>query len=336
MMRILLSSYHNPHFETITEYIEQAILELGHELIVFDDRQHIIPGRIRKRINFLHRYDLRVINKNLLSAVDLSKPDLVIVAGGHRIEPETIKAVKTKNIVTVLWTIDAPLNFEPIIKAAPFYNYIFCQGTEAVDLLTDSGIKGARWLPVGCSLQFHQNNKVTADKKKKFAFDVVFVGSYYPVRKELFEELTQFNIGIWGPGWENIEGPLRLRNAIKGAMLRSAEWLQVYNSSRIVLAPHYQDPNGIITVNQASPRMFEALACGAFVIADRQKDVLALFRDKEHLVYYKDRRDIKEKIQYYLTHPNKRKRIALNGNRYVIENHTFTNRIQEMLSFMFP
>ena len=52
-MKILFSSFHNPHFITITEYIECAIKEMQHELINFDDRQHVIPGRIRKKLRLV-------------------------------------------------------------------------------------------------------------------------------------------------------------------------------------------------------------------------------------------------------------------------------------------
>lgn len=333
-MKILFSSYHNPRFETITEYIEQAITGLGHELIIFDDRQHIIPGRIRNKINFLNKLDLRNINKNLLSTVDSTKPDVVIVAGGHRIQPETVEMLYKKGVVSFLWTIDAPLNFRPIIEAAPFYKYIFCQGTEAVGLLAEAGITNVRWLPVGYSPNYHQNIQISSTENKKFGFDVVFMGSYYPVRKKLFEELTQFNIGIWGPGWEKIAAHSPLKKAIRGGMLRPKEWTKLYSASKIVLAPHYQDPEGKIPVYQASPRIFEALACKAFVLSDRQKDVLALFKDKEQLVYFDDKNDIKAKIKYYLNHPEEREKIAAKGYECVTEKHTFTERVQEMLSFM--
>ena len=57
-MKILFSGYHNPHYETVTEYMERALRALGHEVIVYDDRRHIIPGRIRSRVGWLNRLDL--------------------------------------------------------------------------------------------------------------------------------------------------------------------------------------------------------------------------------------------------------------------------------------
>jgi len=128
-MKILLSSYHNPHFITITEYIENAIKALGHELIIFDDRRHIIPGRIRYRMKYLHKFDLRHLNRNMVSLASEKRPDIAIIAGGHRITDDTIQKLRAKGIVTILWTIDPPLNFQPILKSGLAYNHIFCQGT---------------------------------------------------------------------------------------------------------------------------------------------------------------------------------------------------------------
>jgi hypothetical protein len=158
-MKILLSSHHNPHFPTVTEYIEETIRNLGHELFIFEDRQHIIPGRIRKRLPFLKQLDQKVINRKILALAAEAKPDIAIIAGGHRIVAQTIRHLKRIGVVSVLWTIDAPYYFQPIIEVAPFYDYIFCQGTEAIDLLTRAGITGARWLPMACDPESHQTRR---------------------------------------------------------------------------------------------------------------------------------------------------------------------------------
>ncbi|MFT7538775.1 MAG: hypothetical protein ACI9F2_000926, partial [Lysobacterales bacterium] len=54
-MKILISGYRNPKFETITEYIEKAVATLGHEVVFFDDWNFSVPtpGRIQKILPFL-------------------------------------------------------------------------------------------------------------------------------------------------------------------------------------------------------------------------------------------------------------------------------------------
>jgi spore maturation protein CgeB len=331
-MKILFSGYHNPNFVTITEYMESAIKALGHDLIVFDDRRHIIPGRIRQRIRWLDQFDLQHINKKMVSLTLKAKPDIVIVTGGHRISGSTVKALRDHGIVAVLWTIDPPLNFQPIINVAPHYDYIFCQGTEAVELLNHAGIISVRWLPVACDASQQRPVELSPKEKRDYGNDVVFVGSYYPNRAELFERLTDFDLGIWGPGWEKLHSDSPLRRFLKGGPLKPELWLKIYSASKIVLAAHYRDPEGRFPVYQASPRIFEAMACGTLVISDNQRDVFSLFKDGEHLIGFDHPDDLVEKIRYYLEHPEERKEIARRGRQEVLQNHTYIHRIEKLLS----
>ncbi len=331
-MKILFSGHHNPHFLTITEYLERAIKSLGHELVIFEDRQHRIPGRLRSRLPFFDRLDLKLINEKLLSLTINSRPDLAIVTGGHRVFPETVQTLRERGVVCVLWTIDPPLNFQPLIEAAPSYDHVFCQGTEAIELLEKAGIVGARWLPMACDPDFHHPLDCSAADREKYASDVVFVGSYYPERAELFEEITAFDLAIWGPGWDRLKGHSPLRRCLRGAHTTPDEWLKIYSCSRIILATHYQDRQGRFTVYQASPRVFEAMACGAFLLCDRQRDVLTFFEDGTDLVFFSDVNDIVSKIDYYLGHADERRGIAVQGRRKVLERHTYVHRIESLFS----
>ena len=333
-MKILFSGYHNPHFLTITEYIERAIESLGHELFVFDDRQHIIPGRIRKRVTWLHEFDVRRINRRLVSLALKTKPDAAIVTGGHRITGETVKALKENGCLTVLWTIDPPLDFRPIIEVAPLYDYIFCQGTEAIELLDHAGIKGAHWLPVACDPKLHRPVELSVEEEKLYGNNLVFVGSYYPNRSEMFEELIDFDLGIWGPGWEKVSSDSPLKWFLRGGQLEPEAWIKIYSASKIVLAPHYRHPENRFPIYQASPRIFEALACGAFVISDNEKDAFSLFNDSEHLARFDSVHDLIEKARYYLDHPVEREQIAWQGRQEVLNNHTYVDRIESLLSLL--
>ena len=330
-MKILLSAYHNPHYPTITEYIEQAIISLGHDLIIFDDRHHIIPGRIRQRCHWINMLDIRHINHNLIKLVKQSKPDLAVIAGGHRIFPGSIEIMKLLGVKTALWTIDAPRTFNPLIKAAPHYDFIFCQGTEATELFRDAGIHNVQWLPMACDPEYHKPVTVTETEKNKFGSDIVFVGSYYPERAALFERISSLDFSVWGTGWDNLSGKSALRQNIKGYHTKPEEWLKIYSSSKIVLSTHYHDAQGRFPVYQASPRVFEILSCGAFQICDNQRDVFALFKNGHHLAKFTNAEDLRDKIQYYLRNPEKRQTIALRGRAEVLKHHTYQDRIKELL-----
>lgn len=333
-MRILLSGYHNPHYLTLTEYIERAIGALGHELIVFNDRDHTFPKLLRKRVKILQQISLGIINRNLVTLVHRTQPDIVIAIGGDRITSKALKQLADDGLCTVLWTIDPPINFQPIINSAPFYSFIFCLGTEAIELLRRAGINNSHWLPMACDCAQHRPFKLSKKEQEHYGHDIVFVGSYYPNRAELFEKLADFNLGIWGPGWDKLEMKSKLRFHIKAAHTTSLEWVKIYSASKIVLTTHYRDPKGRIQVYQASPRVFEAMACGAFVISDHQRDVMALFKDGEHFVSYNGHKDLISKIKFYLKNPAERKKIAARGRQEVLSNHQYVHRIEKLLSII--
>ena len=328
-MEILVSGYHNPNFLTITEYIEGAIRQQGHKVYVFDDRNHLFPARLRGRFPFLNRVSIQLINFSLRKIISLRKPDVVLVTGGNRILGSTIRKLDKKT-TSILWTTDAPVDFRNISVSAKDYDYVFCQGTEAVEILAQQGVE-ARWLPMACQPQKHKPVKISREERPVFGSDIVFVGSYYPNRYALFKNLVDFDFGIWGPGWNKIKSD-ELRFHLKGAHTQPSDWVQIYSASKIVLAPHYQDPKGQFPVYQASPKIFEALACGAFVISDYQKDVFALFEDGRHLVGFETEAELRDKIRYYLDHPKKRKEIAKQGRIEALKNHKYVDRVSKLLT----
>ena len=328
-MKILFSGYHNPLFLTVTEYIENAITSLGHQLYSFDDRNYIFPGRIRQRLKWIQSFELNWMNRKFINKAMRYKPDIAIVAGGHRISANSIKTLKKRNILCVLWTIDAPHNFQPILDVAPFYDQIFCQGTEAVEILQNEGQKNVDWLPVGCDPKYQKKVELKKSEIEKFKKDIVFVGSYYPNRWQILNELKEFNLGIWGPGWNKAKNSNKSPIVIQGVHLDHDSWVKIYSAAKIVIIIHYQ--NGLVPCYQASPKIFEALSCNSFVLVDRQKDVFSLFKDKTHLVGFDNITDLKVKISYYLKNSEERKKIAEAGNSEVLKKHLYIHRIKKLL-----
>jgi glycosyltransferase involved in cell wall biosynthesis len=293
-MRVLISGYHNPNFITITEYVEEAIKNLGHELIVFDDRKHIIPGRIRKRIRWLHEFDLRHINTQFISLALNTNPDVVIVTGD--------------------------------------YHHVFCGGTEAQEILEKNGIFDTNWLPFACAPEFHCPIYLSSKEKITPAKDVVFVGSFYPNRWKILKELKEFDLGIWGPNWGKVNCESLDRLSVKSVQLKHTEWIKIFAAAKIAIVLHFQD--GITPCYQASPKVYEALACNSFVLVDKQKDVLSLFDDGKHLVSFDSITDLKQKIIYFLNNSDEREKIVAQGHKEVLNKHTYVHRMREMFSII--
>lgn len=343
-LKVLFSSNRNPNFETFTDYIEKAFKEVGCETVFFENRDFTIPGRIRDRFNFLHKFDLKMLNKRLLNIAKTFKPNLFLEDGGWNILPDTLETMKNMEIKTALWTNDTPKTkiFDPIMTAAPDYDFVFVTGTDTIEVFQkyNINIKNLRLLPFACDPDFHKPVKLTDEERQKYAYDVCFVGSgwpeFYPSRRTFLESIADLNvkIGIWGPGWETLPHTSPLKKFIKGGELRPGEWVKVFTASKILFHSHYREPIGMMPHYQVNPRVFEALSCGAFIVIEKQKDVLLLFKHEKHLVSFENAEDLKVKILYYLNNEDERKKIAENGRLEVLEKHTYRHRVKAILNIV--
>ncbi|MBI3622339.1 MAG: glycosyltransferase [Nitrospirae bacterium] len=331
-MRMLLSGYHNPHFETLTEYTEAAITELGVHLTVFDDRDFLLPGTVRTLCGPLQRWDAARLNRRLVALASAHRPDVCLVQGGHRISAVSVEAMKRMGIVTVLWTIDAPGSSGLPFDTARLYDVVCCGGTEAVELFAAAGMPHAQWLPFACAPGRHATTVLNDDEKHTYASDVCFVGSYYPNRARWLEPLADMNLVIRGPGWGQLDGRSALKGVARDEQVVPSEWLKLYAAAKIILAIHYQD--GVSPCHQASPKVFEAMACGGFLLSDDQRDVTTLFKEGEHLAVFRNAHDLRGKIAYYLSRSDERARIAGQGHREAITNHTYVRRMERLLSMV--
>jgi len=328
-MKILFVSNRNPHFVNTNVYREKAIRELGHEVIFFEDRDFVLPGRIRQKVTFLQEWDLRRLNRKLVRLVAEERPDLCLVVGGFRTLAQTLVEIKQLGTKAVLWTTDPPRDYTNIIQTASLYDHIFCAGTEAVELFENHGITGAMWLPFACDPDYHRPVDLTKSEMQALSKDVVFVGGFSPNRWHILRELGEFSIGIWGPNWNNAAKEAAKNCHITDLHVNYTEWVKIYCAAKMVVIIHYQD--GITPCYQASPKVYEALACKSFVLVDSQRDVLSLFTPEKDLVPFRDIADLKAKIDYYLIHDEEREAIAEEGHKKVLIKHTYHHRIQAML-----
>ncbi|MFH0754190.1 MAG: glycosyltransferase [Candidatus Omnitrophota bacterium] len=330
-MKILLVSNSNKFFTNTNHYRQLAICALGHEPVFFDVRRYWVPRRLRALVPGLEWAEDVRINAQLVRVCAGGGFGLCLLVGGHSIFPSTVGRIRSMGVPIVLWTSDIPYPqfLHHIRKAAREYSAVFCAGTEMLDVLRVDGAVHPVWLPFGCDPICHAPQVLSDEERVLFGRDIVFVGSYYPHRREVFEVLVDFNMGIWGPLWGLLPRDSLVRRCLAGAQLEFTQWVKVYAGAKIVLVVHYQD--GVVPCHQASPKLFEALACGAFVLCDDQKDARTLFKDGEHLVFFKDPEDLRIKAAYYLDRPDERQRIAAAGRREVLEKHTYRMRLEQIL-----
>lgn len=169
-----------------------------------------------------------------------------------------------------------------------------------------------------------------ADPHPKYRKEIIFSGSYeyhkeWPYRKQLIDFLHR----TYGKRFK--------RYGHKGSDQRDAYYIMgadlnvLYASASVIvgdtLCPGFNKPYYF------SNRAFETTGKGGFLIHPYIKGLEECFVLGEEIVTYKygDFEELKNKIDYYLTHPEEREQIRYAGHERTKRDHTFTNRLQFML-----
>lgn len=69
-----------------------------------------------------------------------------------------------------------------------------------------------------------------------------------------------------------------------------------------------------------------------FPLTDYCEEIASLFSPGQDIEVFRSGVELKEKVRYYLAHPEERDRIAQNGRARFLEQHTWANRVERILA----
>ncbi|MBI5558037.1 MAG: glycosyltransferase family 1 protein [Deltaproteobacteria bacterium] len=225
-----------------------------------------------------------------------------------------------KGPLNIIWIISHPEKAEAMDLDK--YDLVFAASRDLA-----AHLAGMVRPPVLELLQFADTYHMYPDYQPDKAAEILFVGNSRKVFRKIVEDIMTCsgNLRIWGSNWEMFL-PARL---ISGAYFPYENVRQLYSSCAILLNDHWDDMRQWNMVNN---RVFDALACKTLVVSDQVDEIGKLFGDS--VVMYSDRRDLCDKVDYYLKHEQERKALVENGHKTVIGNHGVMNRMQELLAKM--
>ncbi len=150
--------------------------------------------------------------------------------------------------------------------------------------------------------------------------EVVFVGMNYGIRSDIIAAIEKAGIKTtcYGDGWPN--GRIDLQD-IPG----------LFAGSRIVL--------GIGTIGNCSDfyalkmRDFDGPMSGSLYVTHDNPDLYDFFEVGKEIVTFRSRKDLAEKLGYYLKHVDEAEEIAIAGRRRAEREHTWELRFDKLLRF---
>lgn len=177
-------------------------------------------------------------------------------------------------------------------------------------------------VPVEAMLQCTDPELFYPDPDDKYKHDLLFVGNSRGVYRKIIKDLlpTDEDLAVYGAGWDGLID----KKYIKGEHIPNNELRKAYSSCKILLCDHWDDmrDKGFL-----SNRLFDASACGAFIISDKVRGVGEVFGDA--LMTYKNHEELESLINYYLSKGFDNKKFI-----NIITKHTYQKCVEQILELL--
>ena len=317
----------NNHGDFQLHAVLRELKHSGFETQHFNYRRGFTLPIPRRFWRFLYHPQLsrRLIERMMLEKISRFKPDLLFVLKGECIRKGIIHQIRQSGAVTIQWGVDDIFgSYVPTdcITNISEYDYVFNFDRYYVKKLRDLGVNAHYQSCVADTKVF----KYQPNEEK--IYDVTFIGTYIPgihdKRKHILSKLSEFDLHVFGPGWADAkDSSFKVHNVYS----RGRSMAHLLNQSKITLNMHHEQ-----SIESTNFRTFEALACGTFTIVEFNRELKNLFRLNKDLVCFRSISELKEKIRYYLDHPEKRQIIRNSGFQRVLSEYTFHHAVKNILN----
>jgi glycosyltransferase involved in cell wall biosynthesis len=259
-----------------------------------------------------------------ISQVNVFKPDILYLSHPIEFESKFIRALSWKPKLIMGW------------RAAAIPNGI--DFSEFDLILSSDAVTKRRAKEVGAKAVEHfvpgfPTLVLDSIQDQEPIYDVVFSGQWGPehLRRNSFLEAithlakaTGISVAFFLHNHSHLPASQFVDQFNHGARW-GIEMYRALRQGRIVF-------NAIIDFGKGEAgnmRQFEATGCGAMLVTEHHDTVSQYFEPERELVTYKDARELCEKILFYVSNPEERKRIAEQGHKRCLSHHSMERRASE-------
>jgi spore maturation protein CgeB len=253
-------------------------------------------------------------------ATALRRPvDVVLVFKGAGLAPEAVAELRRGTSARwVNWFPDDPHELPVSQRLAPAYDWFFTHDTSSLDHHRRAGAR-AYYLAFGCDPSYLRPLERTT---ARWRAPLVFVGSRDPVRESVLRELSGLGLATWGPGWPR--GPV-YGDAFVRALAGATVGVNVHQQFGA-------GGNARRYGTGANMRVFELAAVGTTQLSDAKGDIARHFTPGREIVLYRSVAELRDQARQLLEDAAARRSLAAAAHERALREHTWTHRMEELLS----
>ena len=299
-------------------------MKILHVGLCVDGKNEGLPFALKEASTFYHEISTgdKELNDKIHHAINTHEFDLAFfqVQTPGIVHPFIFHNVQDKGIFTVNWSGDMR-SPTPTWYFNTNANLTLFTNEKDVNNLRKAGLK-ADFLQIGIDPVVFNIHDQKRDHHR-----VIYLGNNYggqfPLGRErqiLVDMLVNGGYSVYGNGYRGAKGSLN------GNQLEESI---VYNNSDIAINhSHYNDDR------YTSDRMFRILASGCFCLSHHYPGIEKDFEVGRHLDTYHDFREMNTKIDFYLSHPEERNRIAKHGYVYCHKTFSYFNMVENLINLV--
>jgi len=260
-------------------------------------------------------------NSQIKKLISNKKYDLVWIDKGLTINPSSLIYIKKclPSAKIVSYTADNMSlrhnQSENFLKCIPFYDFHITTKSFIVDDLKQYGAKNVIFTYQSYESRFHFSRELSVKEKEKFGGDVGFVGVWEEERCQsiLFLVDNGIKVKVFGDGnWNKYKNYHKNLQIFPGIF--SEDYSKALQAFKITLCFLRK-----INKDLHTSRSLEIPACGGFMLGERTKEHLELFREGVEAEYFSNNTELLEKCKYYLKNENQRISILTKGHDRIIK-----------------
>ncbi len=324
----------------VAGYCSSSLINMGHTVEFvdnsrFDDTLLYIKeiSKNKEQYNALVDQFTHLLSNFVMARCEAFKPDIVLALAQAPLTPESINTIRQRGVKTAYWFVE-DFRFMEYWKmiAGQVDHFFTIQKDDFFHELQQCGLHNYHYLPMAAFPNVHKPVEMTDEEKKYYGSDVSFAGAGYYNRRHFFTGLIDYDLKIWGTDWD-MRSQLARFIQRSGSRVDTDEIVRIYNAGRININLHSSTYHkGVHPFGDfVNPRTFEIMSCGGFQLVDRRSGLDGLFEEGKEVVIFDDLHDLRQKIDHYLKNPEEALIISENGKSRVISDHTYENRMEEML-----
>jgi len=229
----------------------------------------------------------------------------------------------------VVWLSSSPgrAPFPEIWDKLKYFTHIFLIERAGVQLLRDRGFP-AYYLPF--ALADYQEVQIQVEQ----SIELGFLGTLYPPRLKLLEELIDLGLEFWAP---NFTSSTRIICPPLAVCYKGEAWVMDLLKSmarcHLLVNPIHRSYMRGLSDDVTNFRLFEAIGAGTFQIAERNAAIHEIFSSDE-VETYGSLEELREKVQYYRKRPESCSSQVQKALKKVESDHLYSHRMYEILNII--